>query len=64
MATAAAPGFSPLLGSTLDRLFGWRSEFVFVAVAALCTAAAFAAVVGETRRGAASSLNPLKIAGS
>ncbi|MEP6836596.1 MAG: Bcr/CflA family efflux MFS transporter, partial [Bradyrhizobium sp.] len=64
MATAAAPGFSPLLGSTLDHLFGWRSEFVFVAVAALCTAVAYAAVVGETRRGTASSLNPLKIAGS
>jgi MFS transporter, DHA1 family, multidrug resistance protein len=64
MATAAAPGFSPLLGSTLDHLFGWRSEFVFVAVAALCTAAAYATVVGETKRGAAGSLNPLKIAGS
>ena len=36
MATAAAPGFSPLLGSGLDHLFGWRSEFVFVAVFALC----------------------------
>ena len=32
IATAAAPGFSPLVGSALDHLFGWRSEFVFVAV--------------------------------
>ena len=31
MATAAAPGFSPLLGSALDLFFGWRSEFAFVA---------------------------------
>jgi DHA1 family bicyclomycin/chloramphenicol resistance-like MFS transporter len=64
MATAAAPGFSPLLGSTLDQLFGWRSEFVFVAVFALCTAVAYVTFVGETRGGAASSLNPLKIADS
>ena len=31
IATAAAPGFSPLLGSALDHLFGWRVEFGFVA---------------------------------
>lgn len=64
MATAAAPGFSPLLGSTLDQLFGWRSEFVFVAVFARCTAVAYVTFVGETSGGAASSLNPMKIAGS
>ena len=56
MATAAAPGFSPLLGSALDHLFGWRSEFVFVAVFALCTAVAYATFVGETKDGAAGSL--------
>ena len=64
MATAAAPGFSPLLGSALDHFFGWRSEFVFVAVFAFCTAGAYAAFVGETKESAAGSLNPLKIAGS
>src|SRR3954447_19735402 len=32
IAMAAAPGFSPLLGGTLDHLFGWRSTFVLVAV--------------------------------
>ncbi len=63
MATAAAPGFSPLLGSALDHLFGWRSEFIFVAVFALGTAVAYVAFVGETRDGAAGSLNPLRIAG-
>src|SRR4051812_9316996 len=64
MATAAAPGFSPLLGSTLDQLFGWRSEFVFVAVFALGTAMAYVTFVGETRGDTVGSLNPLRIAGS
>jgi DHA1 family bicyclomycin/chloramphenicol resistance-like MFS transporter len=64
MATAAAPGFSPLLGSALDHLFGWRSEFAFVAAFALCTAAAYARFVGETNGGSDGSLNPLRIAGS
>lgn len=64
MATAAAPGFSPLLGSALDLFFGWRSEFAFVAAFALCTALAYATFVGETNDGARRSLNPLKIAGA
>src|SRR2546429_2723780 len=32
IAMAAAPGFSPLLGGALDHVFGWRSEFVLVAI--------------------------------
>ena len=36
IATAAAPGLSPLVGSTLDHFLGWRSEFVFVAIFASC----------------------------
>src|SRR6266536_3812342 len=32
IAMAAAPGFSPLLGGALEHVFGWRSEFVLVAV--------------------------------
>src|SRR5215467_708247 len=32
IAMAAAPGFSPLLGGALDHLFGWRSNFILVAV--------------------------------
>ena len=32
IAMSAAPGFSPLLGGALDHVFGWRSEFVLVAV--------------------------------
>jgi len=31
IAGAAAPGFSPLLGSPFDGLFGWRVTFLVVA---------------------------------
>jgi DHA1 family bicyclomycin/chloramphenicol resistance-like MFS transporter len=61
IATAAAPGFSPLLGSALDHLFGWRSEFLFVAVFALGAGAAYAAFVGETKAVSDRSLHPLGI---
>jgi DHA1 family bicyclomycin/chloramphenicol resistance-like MFS transporter len=64
IATAAAPGFSPLLGSALDHLFGWRSEFAFVAIFAICAGAAYTLLIGETKAAAASSLHPLKIAAS
>ena len=64
IATAAAPGFSPLVGSALDHLFGWRSEFVFVAVFAVCAVVAYATFVGETKGATDRSLNPLRIAGS
>ena len=64
IAMAAAPGFSPLLGGTLDHLFGWRSEFVFVGIFGATSAAAFAAVLGETHRSTRSPLNPLAIARS
>ena len=58
IATAAAPGFSPLVGSALDHFFGWRSEFVFVAVFAICAGAAYATFVGETRLASGNSLHP------
>jgi MFS transporter, DHA1 family, multidrug resistance protein len=63
IATAAAPGFSPLIGSALDHLFGWRSEFAFVAVVAICAGAAYATFVGETKGAVDVSLHPLKIVG-
>ena len=47
IATAAAPGFSPLVGSALDHFLGWRSEFVFVAVFVACAAVAYVMFVGE-----------------
>ena len=59
IATAAAPGFSPLVGSALDHFFGWRSEFVFVAVFAICTLLAYATLLGETNRAAT---NPTSVA--
>jgi len=50
IAMAAAPGFSPLLGGTLDHFFGWRSSFYFVAIFAAVAAIGFAAAFGETHR--------------
>ena len=64
IATAAAPGFSPLVGSALDHLFGWRSEFAFVAIFAICAGAAYATFVGETRLASGNSLHPFSVAGS
>jgi DHA1 family bicyclomycin/chloramphenicol resistance-like MFS transporter len=64
IATAAAPGFSPLLGGALDHFLGWRSEFIFVAVFAVCAVTAYASFVGETIRSTRSSMNPLTIAKS
>ncbi len=64
IATAAAPGFSPLLGGALDHFLGWRSEFIFVAAFAIGAVAAYAAFVGETIRSARTSMNPRTIAGS
>jgi DHA1 family bicyclomycin/chloramphenicol resistance-like MFS transporter len=61
IATAAAPGFSPLVGSALDHFFGWRSEFIFVAVFAICTLLAYATLLGETNRAADGSVNPLAV---
>jgi DHA1 family bicyclomycin/chloramphenicol resistance-like MFS transporter len=61
IATAAAPGFSPLIGSALDHLFGWRSEFVFVAVFAICAGAAYVTFVGETKMASDSSLHPRSV---
>jgi DHA1 family bicyclomycin/chloramphenicol resistance-like MFS transporter len=64
IATAAAPGFSPLVGSTLDHFFGWRSEFVFVAIFAVCALLAYATLVGETNWCTQASVNPFAVAGS
>ena len=58
IAMAAAPGFSPLLGGALDHYFGWRSEFVFVAIFAAAGAIAYATVLGETHNATRTPLNP------
>ena len=48
VAMAAAPGFSPLLGSMIDQVFGWRATFAFVGAAAVALAFGYAVTLGET----------------
>lgn len=48
VAMAAAPGFSPLLGSALNGLFGWRGAFVLVGVLGLVLAVHYVVGTGET----------------
>lgn len=48
IAGAVAPGFSPLLGSILVDLSGWRMSFVFVAFCAAALALLYLRRVGET----------------
>src|SRR5258707_15280358 len=61
IAMAAAPGFSPLLGGALDHVFGWRSEFVFVAIFAAIGAIAYGGVLGEAPHPPRSPLNSLPL---
>lgn len=48
VAMAAAPGFSPLLGSGLDHVLGWRAPFAFVAAFGAVLGIAYVTAVGET----------------
>jgi DHA1 family bicyclomycin/chloramphenicol resistance-like MFS transporter len=48
IAGAAAPGFSPLVGSALDGLFGWRITFVVVAACGVMLALHYSTSIGET----------------
>lgn len=48
IAMAAAPGFSPLLGSLLENKFGWHASFVFAAVLAAVLALQLQSSLGET----------------
>jgi MFS transporter, DHA1 family, multidrug resistance protein len=48
IAGAAAPGFSPLLGSILADLFGWRVIFFVVAVFGVALALHYLDRIGET----------------
>jgi DHA1 family bicyclomycin/chloramphenicol resistance-like MFS transporter len=48
IAGAAAPGFSPLLGSALDGLFGWRITFLVVAAFGVVLALHYSTSAGET----------------
>lgn len=48
IATAAAPGFSPLAGSLLSDTLGWRAIFILVGLAAAVLAFFYATGLGET----------------
>ncbi|WP_238346630.1 multidrug effflux MFS transporter [Pseudomonas viciae] len=48
IATAAAPGFSPLLGSLLSATLGWRAIFILVGLAAVALAFFYVQSLGET----------------
>ncbi|WP_407364506.1 MFS transporter [Pseudomonas luteola] len=48
IATATAPGFSPLLGSLLTTAMGWRAIFVMAGIAAVVIAFFYARGLGET----------------
>lgn len=48
IAMAAAPGFSPALGTALSALFGWRSVFVFCAAVGAIVALHYSVSVGES----------------
>ncbi|MEH2534781.1 DHA1 family bicyclomycin/chloramphenicol resistance-like MFS transporter [Bradyrhizobium sp. AZCC 1588] len=62
IAMAAAPGFSPLLGGALDHIFGWRSEFAFLAAFAGLGALAYGMAFGETHLATRTPLDPQAIA--
>jgi DHA1 family bicyclomycin/chloramphenicol resistance-like MFS transporter len=62
IATAASPGFSPLLGGALDHFLGWRWEFLSVAAFVVCTMAGFALYVGETNHTPQRVISPLTVA--
>lgn len=48
VAMAAAPGFSPLLGSASDSLLGWRATFGIVGLLGILVALYYASRIGET----------------
>jgi DHA1 family bicyclomycin/chloramphenicol resistance-like MFS transporter len=48
IATAAAPGFSPLAGSVLSAALGWRAIFILVGLAAVALALFYLRGLGET----------------
>lgn len=48
IAGAVAPGFSPLLGSILSGLFGWRTTFVVVAIFGVALALHYVGRIGES----------------
>lgn len=48
VAMAAAPGFSPLLGTAIDGSLGWRAAFLLVGLSGAVVAVLYLTVIGET----------------
>lgn len=48
IATATAPGFSPLIGSVLNTALGWRALFIVVGISAILITLFYVRSVGET----------------
>ncbi len=55
---AAAPGFSPLVGGVIETAWGWRANFVAIAVFATVAALATWRWIGETNRHPNLTLSP------
>lgn len=53
VAMAAAPGFSPLLGSVIDSQLGWRVSFLLVAAVGVVLSIGYTLSLGETHAPAA-----------
>lgn len=62
VASAAAPGFSPLAGALLENSFGWQSTFWFTAIIAVLATLWYVLAVGETHAPDSSSdkTNPVQ----
>lgn len=48
IATATAPGFSPLIGSMLNTTLGWRALFIAIGISAILVALFYLRGIGET----------------
>tara|TARA_R110002126_G_C10488881_1_gene503079 strand:- start:11111 stop:12364 length:1254 start_codon:yes stop_codon:yes gene_type:complete len=48
IASAAAPGFSPLFGAMLERTLGWPATFIFTAVCGAVIGGIYLFTIGET----------------
>lgn len=64
VAGAAAPGFSPLLGSGLEAIVGWRVTFLVVAAASVVLAVFYSNRAGETLAAESRVAVPLSAVGS
>ncbi|MGQ3028253.1 MAG: multidrug effflux MFS transporter [Ferrovibrionaceae bacterium] len=59
---AAAPGFSPLIGGVIETGWGWRANFIAIAVFPALAGLAARRRIGETNRQPLSGLSPAAMA--